>query len=310
MKAALASSRGESGQVFVFVAFILMVLVGMAALVIDVGSWYRADRQLQTAADAAALAGAQELPNEASASSTAVDYSELNDAGLDDLFADPNVNPVGDTIHVTATATAPGFFARIYGAAFNKVNLSAEAEAQIRTALTMKHVAQFVFSKDHKFISGPGCPCFDQETTAPLENDRLPGNFGIISLEDGVNPTPGELASWIQDGYGGYLELGTYDGGPGAEFNSSQVRDAMTARFGTELLFPVYDPDTSSGSGSNAEYNVIGWVAFHLTGFKPHGNKGSITGYFTDFIATDLAGETTPFDPDNDFGVRVITLTQ
>ena len=64
MNALLARIRCESGQAMVFVAFGLIALVGMAALVIDGGSWYRAQRQLQTAADAAALAGAQELPLE------------------------------------------------------------------------------------------------------------------------------------------------------------------------------------------------------------------------------------------------------
>ena len=34
----------------------------MGALVIDGGSWFRAQRHLQTSADAAALAGAQDLP--------------------------------------------------------------------------------------------------------------------------------------------------------------------------------------------------------------------------------------------------------
>ena len=64
MRSLLTRSRDESGQVLVFVAFILTVIVGMAALVVDVGSWYQAHRHLQTAADAAALAGAQELPNQ------------------------------------------------------------------------------------------------------------------------------------------------------------------------------------------------------------------------------------------------------
>ncbi len=63
MKALVRRTRGESGQALVFVVVVLFVLVGMAALVIDGGSWYRAQRQLQRAADAAALAGAQELPN-------------------------------------------------------------------------------------------------------------------------------------------------------------------------------------------------------------------------------------------------------
>ena len=44
MRSLLAHIGDESGQVFIFVAVFLTVLVGMAALVIDVGSWYRAHR--------------------------------------------------------------------------------------------------------------------------------------------------------------------------------------------------------------------------------------------------------------------------
>ena len=65
MSSLLTRMRNDSGQALVFVALILTVLVGMAALVIDGGSWYQADRRLQTAADAAALAGAQDLPTRA-----------------------------------------------------------------------------------------------------------------------------------------------------------------------------------------------------------------------------------------------------
>ena len=62
-----------------------MVLVGMAALVVDGGSWYQADRQLQTAADAAALAGAQHLPTEQTEARTvALDYAQKNYAGIPD----------------------------------------------------------------------------------------------------------------------------------------------------------------------------------------------------------------------------------
>lgn len=54
-------ARAESGQVIVLVAVALAVLLGMAALTVDVGFAYYAQRSLQASADAAALAGAQEL---------------------------------------------------------------------------------------------------------------------------------------------------------------------------------------------------------------------------------------------------------
>ena len=56
------STPSDRGQATVLTLVFLVVLLGMAALVLDIGSWYRADRATQSAADAAALAGAQALP--------------------------------------------------------------------------------------------------------------------------------------------------------------------------------------------------------------------------------------------------------
>ena len=53
----------QKGQSMVVSVVFLTVLMGMAALVIDVGSWYRAHRAAQSTADASALAGAQALPD-------------------------------------------------------------------------------------------------------------------------------------------------------------------------------------------------------------------------------------------------------
>ena len=57
------NSRSDRGQATVLTLVFLVVLLGMAALVLDIGSWYRADRATQNTADAAALAGAQALPS-------------------------------------------------------------------------------------------------------------------------------------------------------------------------------------------------------------------------------------------------------
>ena len=54
-----AKRSKQSGQALVLTVVMLVSLLGMAALVLDVGSWYRAKRNLQATADAAALAGAQ-----------------------------------------------------------------------------------------------------------------------------------------------------------------------------------------------------------------------------------------------------------
>src|SRR5690348_13375576 len=95
-----ARGRTERGQATVLTLVFLVVLLGMAALVLDIGSWYRADRATQSTADAAALAGAQALPNStADASSLASQYADKNGSGLDSVSFSNSYGP-NDTITV------------------------------------------------------------------------------------------------------------------------------------------------------------------------------------------------------------------
>ena len=54
--------NNNRGQSMVLTVVFMVVLLGFAALVVDVGSWYRAHRSAQATADASALAGAAVLP--------------------------------------------------------------------------------------------------------------------------------------------------------------------------------------------------------------------------------------------------------
>ena len=54
--------RDESGQTLIFVALSLTCILGFVGLATDVGTMFHAKRNLQIAADAAAIAGAAELP--------------------------------------------------------------------------------------------------------------------------------------------------------------------------------------------------------------------------------------------------------
>ena len=63
--------KDESGQVLVLATIMMVVLIAIAGFAIDVGHAYLVQRQLQAATDAAALAGALDLPDSAQAKQTA-----------------------------------------------------------------------------------------------------------------------------------------------------------------------------------------------------------------------------------------------
>jgi len=112
------------------------------------------------------------------------------------------------------------------------------------------------------------------------------------------------LADWITQGFDEYMDPGLYYSAPSSKFNSVQVRDAMSVSVGQVLLFPIYR--TIVGPGSNAQYDIIGWVGFYVTGFKATGNTGAVYGYFTRRVSGGIQVSPGSTIPDN--GVRAVQL--
>jgi Flp pilus assembly protein TadG len=134
--------RGERGQILPVVTLALIALLGISAFAIDVGYAYYAKRQLQSATDAAALAGAQDLPTATTAIATAKTYAAANvPASISATFAystkctatataalgscNATTNP--NALVVTATASTNTWFAKIFGIAHFDVTAKANA---------------------------------------------------------------------------------------------------------------------------------------------------------------------------------------
>jgi Flp pilus assembly protein TadG len=134
----------ESGQALVLVAITMVVLLGFVGLAIDVGNAYFTQRELQKAADAAALAGALELPNAAAATAVAQQYGaaggEKNEATmvkdatttvstrcLASLGCTPSRGVTTNVIAVKETANVPTYFAGLFGVDSFEVSATATA---------------------------------------------------------------------------------------------------------------------------------------------------------------------------------------
>lgn len=294
--------REEQGQATVLTVVFLSVLLGMAALAIDVGTWYKQKRDMQSVADAAALAGAQALPEDPStASSLAIQYASQNGLTLaaSDISFSNEITP-HDTINVHASSSANGVFAKLFG--IDTVNVGAAASARSDGVDQARYAAPIGVNLSHPLLSGSGCPCFAQQTTLDLEKTG-PGAFRLLNIDGSRGGTsPGTLAAWMEDGLDAYMGLGWYYSDPGAKFNSSQMQGALDARTNSELLFPVYDD--VQGQGSNFQYHVVGWVGFYLTGYDARGSSGQLYGYFTRVIWQGLQGQS----GSTDLGVRAVQL--
>jgi hypothetical protein len=284
----------------------LGVMLALGAAVLDVGAWYRADRKLQATADASALAGAQGLPDSQSeAVSLALSYSDKNDGGVasNGISFETSVNP-GDTIKVHAQKPMPGFFSKVFGIA--SVNVGADAKARTGVMNSAKWAGPVAVDEQHEKLQCRPRPCFNEPTT--LDFDKVgPGAFRLINIDGSHGGTgPSDIGDWLRTGLDAYMPLGWYYSDPGIKPNSSHVSSALDFRDEDELLFPVYRQTRAQGAGF--EYEVIGWVGFHVTDYQIQGSKNSrIYGWFTTIIWEGIQSEK---GGEPDFGARAVTLLE
>jgi Flp pilus assembly protein TadG len=307
--------KTERGQAFVLTAIALVMVCGMAALVLDVGNWFRDKRRLQGTADAAALAGAQQLPDDsAGAKAMALSYANRNGgdvAGANIVIT--SVYQANDTIAVKGQRSDPGIFSKVLGNI--ATNITADAKARVGPPVQALHVAPMVVHCNHPLIqncNNNNVPQFNVPTTLDYDPMGAPGAFGMLDL-DGEGGTVGtsKEAAWILSGFDKYLGLGKYKSDPGAKFSSSNIQDALNVRLNTVLLFPVFK--TLTGGGSGADYDIIGWIGFKLTGFTVQGNNATLSGYFTQYIARGILAKRSPGSggvPSSFFGVKTIQLIE
>ncbi len=146
--------REQNGQIIPWVALMGTILIGMAGVVLDLGRAYIGYRELQSAADAAALAGAQNLKS-SNAATIAKNYSALaGSANAQGSFTTSTmvtgypkfeclttiknmgvacIPPNGaNAIQVIEQATIPTFFSEVFGV--GQMTLSATSTAAVAGA--------------------------------------------------------------------------------------------------------------------------------------------------------------------------------
>jgi len=130
----------EKGQVLLFLVVALVGLLGMCALVIDLGYLYWNQRSLQSSADAAALAGAMELPDATNSVFVAKQYgtgatgknrnaritSVTETVSTKCILRIPGCSPV-NAVQVDETASVRTFFMQLFGLKTATIHVRATA---------------------------------------------------------------------------------------------------------------------------------------------------------------------------------------
>jgi Flp pilus assembly protein TadG len=288
---------GERGQVVVFAVVGMLSLLGMSALVIDVGYGFLVKRRAQAAADASALAAAQALPNDTStARSLSDNYAAQNFSGAVGVNFSSTYT-TNDTANTTASATLPTVFANVLG--ISNFTAGAKATAVIASySGYSQNVAPWV--TDKQSIK------FGQIVTFKVApgSQASSGNFGGVDLpvkESGCSMGNGtsDYTALIENSEHSCLveagdQLPVEPGNKGQNTgNSLQNRGAQTNFDPSSILQPLPGGGQQITSPTHPNVIVIPIIqSFHQGSSKPFNVTGLawfiITSYSTDTVTGEF----------------------
>lgn len=202
--------RSESGQSMVLVVLMIFVLLGFGALAVDVGAMTYQKGLMQNAADAAALAGVQYLPNHNTAKTQAEKYvKEKNGLPTDTVVVNtPYIDPVTNIedktkVEVIITRTFDNYLAQALSPAFADNTFTVRAVAQGTSVwsgqalpfLNMESFGEYgemnIWTKIGENLDGL-TGYFESLDKSEIE--YTDGSF-IVKFPDGIEVDPGKIAN-------------------------------------------------------------------------------------------------------------------
>ena len=176
-RAQLGTRQAERGQALIMFVLAAAVLFGFVAMTIDVGLILHQRRVLQNTADAAALAGAIELPDgPGTAYDKAQEWAENNGidvAGGDQL--DITVDPIENSVTVRVEREQGFIFGRVLGLVSTQVH--ADATARVGSPLNLAGILPFGVLESAINYNG-NSTTIKYDATNPSN-----GNFGPIRVD-------------------------------------------------------------------------------------------------------------------------------
>ncbi|WP_323959098.1 pilus assembly protein TadG [Arthrobacter sp. JZ12] len=336
-----ADGDREHGAVAVIVAILLVVLLGFAALAVDMGLLYSEKAQLQNGADAGALSIAQACakddadPKCSGTSSLAKDLADKNSLdGLSNVqsidldLTNRKVTVTADPIEAGRTDNQVSlYFAGALGmpassvVAKSTVVWGSPSKGTTPFPLTISkcQVTTLLIDGSQQRIQSHGSNANDDCPTSPSGGDT-PGGFGWLLQE----------ASKC----GAYIDLAVNESGADTGNDGPTNCDTVLSQWAADItagkevivLLPVFDSVTGTGSG--ASYDVSAFAAFKVEGWKFGGTSdlpktfrnrtewagtnacsGSCRGIIGRFITYTALSSDYELGPVTDYGATVVKLT-
>lgn len=289
----------EKGGVTVIVALLMVTLLGFVSIAVDIGVIYSERSQLQSGADAAAIATAQKCAKDANSefcsTTSSLAESLANENALDGMsnIQSISLDKTARTVQVQTSAKETGgvddsvslFFAGVLGMPVKEVAARATAawgtpsKGPVILPLAIAHCKLNIPANG---TSGP-VQVLEQSVNGC---GGIPGGFGwmqTVSTKCSITATAGASSNsgiW-------------FSSDPGASVPSACSAADFTQMNNQTVLLPLYD--LATGTGSGGKYYIKGFAAFHVTGYHfasiswstgtPAVPNKAIRGYFVKFVS-------------------------
>lgn len=272
----------EKGNVSVIMCIAITALFAFTAYVIDIGLVYSERIQLSNAIDAAALAGALELPrHEDKAKKVAIEYLEKNDVNIEEV----NIT-IGDdskSISINVTREVSHLFAVVFGKDHSVINLSNKVVVapvgMVEGGIRPFAVELFDYTYGDVIVlkenAGDGYrgnfgPVALGDTGADiLEDNIMFGYRGAISIGDMIDTEPGNMVNTISA-----VQLYLHD-----DTSTYENYDRDSKRIWT---LPLVNTLEVNGRG---QIQVVGFAQFFVEDIGKKQGHTEITGRFLRYVA-------------------------
>lgn len=263
-------------------AFLLTVIMGVGLIVVDLGIVYVAKTELQNMVDAAALAGAQELPaSKAMAETVAANYANMNRRAQDVVTATATVG-ADSLMNVTGRRTVRLNFGGIIGLATQDVVATAVVKVTggagggimpfgiIDKTYTIGQTYVLKENGGDGMTGNYGALDLPNTNTSGggaslFEYNIVNGSSQTFKLHDWVSTEPGNMAGKTVAGV-----TVRVNGDPGATYSTVQEGSSRI------IIVPILAAG-SFDTGGKHDVEIVGFAKFFLEGVTGKDKDGNAT---------------------------------
>jgi len=316
------------------VVLFMFSLLGIAGVTIDVGNWLQSRQSLQAAADAAALAGASQIPSGwgSAQASAAAEFGKNSRAGDAASYANSSELTNSDSVTVTATRSTPTYFTRLFG--LSSITVTAQARATLESFETVASnqdvmpwgvmkgsytpgQSYSIYTDNSSSNNGALSLPYVNNANCPVPNganpyrDEIDGNLNAcpVSVGEQLDVKPGQNAGPTRQGIDSRIT--TWESVDQiVQWGANGQATLLDPTSKQLILIPIVEDPNGGTNWLNGSgwVRVVGFAWFIITPSPGYTDNGkTVTGVFVGLQDTPSTGDVTgAYDPGQNTDYAVI----